>query len=272
MSFGWTGVYRMARTLVVAMIAVLAASGLRAGQTPEEKGWAIVQEADRRDSGYGDSVSAFRMILRNKQGQVSERELRVRLLEVPDDGTRSLCIVDSPADVKGTVLLTHTHKSRSDDQWLYLPALERVKRIAAQNKSGSFMGSEFSYEDIATQTIEKYSYKWLRDEVYEDQDCHVVERRPLNPQESGYGRQVVWLDKEHLRMWKVDYFDRKDSPLKTLTFKDYRLYLDKFWRPRDMNMVNHQTGKSSQLLWSDYAFQTGLSENDFNQHNLTRIR
>ena len=251
---------------------MIAAPVLCTGQTPEDKGLAIVTEADRRNSGYGDSVVALRMILRNKQGQVSERELRVRTLEMPEDGTRSLCIVDSPADVKGTVLLTHTHKSRPDDQWLYLPALERVKRIAAQNKSGSFMGSEFSYEDIATQAIEKYSYKWLRDETYEDQDCHVIERRPRDRQSSGYTRQTVWMDKEHLRLLKVEHYDRKDALLKTLTFKDYRRYLDQFWRPHDMTMVNHQTGKSSQLLWSGYEFRKGLAENDFNQHSLTRVR
>ena len=203
------------------------------------------------------------MILRNKQGQTSERELRIRMLEVPNDGDRSLCIFDSPADVKGTILLTYTHKEKPDDQWLYLPALERVRRIAAQNKSGSFVGSEFAYEDIATQTIEKYSYRWLRDEILDNQECHVIERRPLDPRDSGYRRQIVWIDAEHLRMLKVDYYDRKDSLLKTLTFKDYRRYLDRFWRPHDMTMVNHQTGKSSQLLWSEYSFGNGLSETDF---------
>jgi len=212
------------------------------------------------------------MILRNKQGQVSERELRIRSLEVQDDGTRSLCIFDNPADVKGTILLTHTHRDQPDDQWLYLPAVKRVKRIAAQNRSGSFMGSEFSYEDIATQTIEKYSYRWLRDEVEGDQSCHVIERRPLDKQSSGYLRQVVWLDAEHLRMVRVDYYDRKDSLLKTLTFQDYRQYLDRFWRAHEMTMVNHQTGKSSQLLWSDHAFRRGLAENEFDPHSLTRIR
>jgi outer membrane lipoprotein-sorting protein len=262
----------MARILTVAMIAMIAVPGLCADQTPEDKGLAIVKDADRRFNGYGDSTSHLRMILRNKQGQVSERELRIRTMEMPDDATWSLSIFDSPADVKGTVLLTQGHKHEPDDQWLYLPALERVKRIAAQNKSGSFMGSEFSYEDIATQAIEKYLYKWLRDETCQEQDCHVIERRPRDKQNSGYTRQIVWIDKEHLRMFKVEYYDRKDTLLKTLTLQDYRVYLDRFWRPHDIGMVNHQTGKSSQLLWSDYAFHTGLTENDFNQHNLTRIR
>ncbi len=271
MMVGQGRTHRMARMLT-AVLAMMAAPGLLAGETPEEKGLEIARQADQRYTGYGDSTSTLRMILRNKQGQVSERELRIRTLEIPNDGDRSLCIFDSPADVKGTVLLTHAHKREADDQWLYLPALERVKRIAAQNKSGSFMGSEFSYEDIATQTLEKYSYKWLRDEICQEQDCHVIERRPLDKQNSGYARQIVWIDREHLRTFKVEYYDRKDTLLKTLTFQDYRKYLDRFWRPHDMNMVNHQTGKSSQLLWSDYAFGAGLTVNDFNQYSLTRIR
>jgi len=258
--------------LTMAMVVAIAVPVLCAGQTAEEKGLAIVREAERRFNGYGDSTSNLRMILRNKQGQASERTLRIRTMEMPNDGDRSLSIFDSPADVKGTVLLTHTHKNQPDDQWLYLPALERVKRIAAQNKSGSFMGSEFSYEDIATQAIEKYSHTWLRDEVFQELNCHVIERRPLDRQNSGYTRLLVWMDTEHLRMLKVEYYDRKNALLKTLAFKDYRLYQDRFWRPHDMNMMNHQTGKSSQLFWSDYTFRAGLNENDFNQHNLTRIR
>jgi len=254
-----------------AILMILLSPLMSVAQTPEEKGRAIAEEADRRYNGYTDSTAHLRMILRNRQGQVSERELRVRSLEVAD-GTKSLCIFDSPADVKQTILLTHTHKAAPDDQWLYLPALKRVRRIAAQNRSGSFMSSEFSYEDIATHVMEKYTYKWLRDEVCDGQDCYVIERRPIDRRESGYTRQIVWLDKQEYRMLKADHYDRKDSLLKTLTLKDHRKYLDKIWRPHDMNMVNHQTGKSSQLIWSDLVFRTGLTENDFNQANLTTIR
>ena len=131
--------------------------------TAAEQGFAIAKEADRRSSGYVDSTASLRMILRNKQGQTSERELRIRTLEVANDGTKSLSIFDTPRDVKGTILLTHTHKKANDDQWLYLPALRRVRRIAAKNKSGSFMGSEYAYEDIAAQELDKHTYTWVRD-------------------------------------------------------------------------------------------------------------
>jgi hypothetical protein len=134
------------------------------------------------------------------------------------------------------------------------------------------MGSEYSYEDIATQTVDKHTYKGLRDEVYDGLECCVIERRPVDTRNSGYARQVAWLDKDQLRTWKVDYYDRKGSLLKTLTFKGYEQHLDRFWRPHEMNMQNHQTGKSSQLIWSNLTFHAGLAENDFNQHNVTRIR
>jgi outer membrane lipoprotein-sorting protein len=262
-----------ARTCIAAVGALLVSLSLVcAAQSAEERGLNIATEADRRYAGYGDYTAHLRMILRNSEGQVSERMLRVRALEVEGEGTKSLCIFDTPRDVKGTILLTHARIDADDYQWLYLPALRRVKRIAAQNKSGAFMGSEFAYEDIATQSLDKYTYKWLRDEVYDGNACHVIARYPKDQRDSGYTRQVVWLDQEEYRTLKVDYFDRKDSLLKTLTFSDYRLYLDEFWRPREMNMVNHQTGKSSQLIWSDMAFRTGLTESEFDRHSLTRIR
>jgi len=261
-------------TLSVCLFAaVLLTWPVRAGQpTPQERGWTIAEEADRRSSGFGDSTANLQMILRNRQGQTSQRQLRIRTLEVGREGTKSLCIFDTPRDVKGTILLTHTHNREDDNQWLYLPALRRVRRIAAQNKSGSFMGSEFAYEDIATQELEKHTYKYIRDEVIDGSDCYVIECYPVDKATSGYSRQVVWIDKTEYRTWKADYYDRKGALLKTLTFKGYRRYLDRFWRPREMNMVNHQTGKSTRLVWSEYAFATGQNEQDFERHKLTIIR
>jgi len=241
-------------------------------QTPQEKGLEIAKEADKRDAGFGDFTASMKMILRNRHGQESIREIRSRNLEVEGDGDKSLTIFDTPKDIKGTAFLNFTHKLKDDDQWLYLPALKRVKRISSSNKSGSFMGSEFAYEDITSQEIEKYTYKWIRDEVYNDQDCFVVEFYPVDKKNSGYTRQVTWIDKAEYRVLKVEYYDRKDSHLKTLTASGYNEYLNQYWRPDTLHMVNHQTGKSTELIWSNYKFETGLTDNDFNQNSLKRIR
>lgn len=241
-------------------------------ETPEEKGLAIAKEADRQDEGFGDSTSDMLMILRNRHGQESIRKIRGRTLEVKDDGDKSLSIFDNPRDVKGTAFLTFSHKKGDDDQWLYLPALKRVKRISSRNKSGSFMGSEFAYEDISSQEVEKYTYKWIRDEMYDGQKCYIIERYPVDKKNSGYTRQVIWIDKTEYRTFKVDYYDRKKSLLKTLTFEGYQKYNGRFWRPDKMNMVNHQNGKSTRLENSNYKFGVGLKDRDFNKNSLKRIK
>jgi hypothetical protein len=185
-------------------------------------------------------------------------------------------IFDSPPDVKGTALLTYAHREGADDQWLYLPALKRVKRIGSSNKSGPFMGSEFSYEDLASQEIEKYNHKWVRDEScpgeeFESLTCFVIERYPVDAN-SGYSRQTVWIDRNEYRTVKVEYYDRKGSLLKTLTLGAYKRYAGRYWRSGEMRMINHQTGKSTQLLWSGYTFRGGLTESDFTPEALTRGR
>jgi len=240
-------------------------------ESPEEKALGIAQEADRRDSGFGSYSNDVKMILKNKQGRESVREIRSNTLEVADDGDKSLVIFDEPRDVAGTALLSFTHKEGPDDQWLYLPALKRVKRIASDNKSGPFMGSEFAYEDIASQEVEKYTYKYLRDETLDGLDVFVFERYPKD-EKSGYTRQVIWLDKEHYKERKIEYYDRKKALLKTLTFADYQQFRDSFWRAQDMHMVNHQTGKSTRLLQTNYDFAANLDDRDFDKNSLKRAR
>jgi hypothetical protein len=222
-------------------------------ETPEERGLAIAREADRRDEGFGDLTAHMEMILRNRQGEESVRRLRISTLEVKGDGDKGLSVFDEPADVKGTALLTFTHKAGEDDQWLFLPALKRVKRIASANKSGPFMGSEFAYEDVASQEVEKYAYKYLRDEIHEGKPGFVIERYPVD-KHSGYTRQVLWIDQAEYRPWKIDFYDRK------------------YWRADEMFMQNHQSGKSTLLKWSDYKFRVGLKPADFNEASLSRAR
>lgn len=240
-------------------------------ETAQEKGLKIAIEADRRDKGWHDSQAKLNMLLKNRQGQKSKRTLRLKALEVEGDGDKSMTIFDTPKDVAGTVFLSFTHINKNDDQWLYLPALKRVKRISSRNKSGPFMGSEFSYEDMSSQEIEKYNYKYLRDEKYNNLDCFVVERIPVD-KNSGYTKQITWIDKKEYRAQKVVFYDRKDSLLKTLKFYEYKKYLDKYWRANRLEMINSQNNKSTILLWDNYQFKTGLSAKDFNKRMLKRVR
>jgi len=133
------------------------------------------------------------------------------------------------------------------------------------------MGSEFAYEDISSQEVEKYTYKYLRDEVLEGRKAFVIERIPAY-RHSGYTREVVWLDQEMYQPLKVNFYDRKSELLKTLTEYDFKQFLGKYWRPGRMEMINYQTGKSTTLLWKDYRFGTGLTDRQFDRNSLKRVR
>ena len=261
---------KFATSLIAGSLLSLSAATVFA-QSAEEQGLAISQESIKRDNGWVDMLASMNMVLRNKQGQESVREIRMKTLEVDGDGDKSLSIFDKPRDVKGTAFLSFSHNVGADDQWLYLPALKRVKRIASRNKSGPFMGSEFSFEDLASFEIEKYQYKFLKEEACDIGTCFVVEQYPTD-KNSGYTKRIAWIDKAEYRMLKTEFYDRKGSLLKTLTSHGFQQYNGKFWRADLMKMVNHQSHKSTDLKWNNYKFGNGLSASDFNKNTLKRAR
>ena len=249
------------------------------GETPvrgdteaERTGFEIAARADRTDRGFINSEVELEMVLRNAAGKESRRTLKISTLEVADEsvGDKSLVIFDNPNDIKGTALLSHANILDPDDQWLFLPALKRVKRISSANKSGPFVGSEFAFEDFTALELNKYNYTYLREEEVDGLGTDVVERTPRY-ENSGYTRQVSWVDRDIYQVRKVEFYDRRGDLLKTLTLNDYRNY-DGVWRSQRMEMVNHQTGKSTDFIYGDYQFDVGLEEGDFIKGRLARLR
>ena len=252
------------------LLACLGAAAL-AEESAQDKGLRIARAADALNNGFDDFTAGMSMVLRDRQGRESQRQMRFKVLEVEGDGDKSLFVFDTPRDVAGTALLTHAHINTPDDQWLYLPALKRVKRINSSKRSGSFMGSEFSYEDMTTQEVDEYIHTYLRDEPCGELTCTVVEQVPLD-KHSGYSRKLVWQDTLEFRVWKMELYDRRNSHLKTLIFEDYNLHLDKFWRAGVQTMENHLTGASTVLEWSDFQFRNHLDDREFTKPALRRIR
>jgi len=153
---------------------------VRGDTEAEQRGFEVAARADRSDRGFGDSEVQLQMVLRNSAGRESSRSLAITTLEVPDEslGDKSLVVFESPNDIKGTALLSHARILEPDDQWLFLPALKRVKRISSANKSGPFVGSEFAFEDFTALELNKYDYAWLREEALDGVQNDVVERTP----------------------------------------------------------------------------------------------
>lgn len=238
----------------------------------QQKGYEIAKKSDRSDRGFASSQVKLNMVLRNASGNESARTLEIWTFEMPDEsvGDKSLIIFSKPADVNGTALLSHAKILEPDNQWLYLPALKRTKRISSKNKSGPFVGSEFSFEDITGQELNKYQYKWLKAEPCGESTCDVIERYPLY-KNSGYTKQIGWVSQANSQPIKIEYYDRKGQLLKTQKLSNYKLYNNKFWRALLITMTNEQTHKSTDLIFSDFTFDVGLNEGDFVKGTLKRL-
>ena len=260
------------RVVTLSLLAALLLGASGAVFAAEDKGFDIAARSDRTDLGFSDSEVDLQMILRNAAGQESKRSLRIATLEKLDEsvGDKSLVVFDTPRDIEGTALLSHAKILDADDQWLYLPALKRVKRISSSNKSGPFVGSEFAFEDFTAIELNKFDYTWVGEEPCGDLTCDVLERTPRY-ENSGYTKQVSWIDQADFQLRKVEFYDRRGDLLKVLELNDYRSY-EGIWRAHRLSMSNVQTNKQTDLLYGDYTFGTGLAENDFVKGRLSRLR
>ncbi len=129
------------------------------------------------------------------------------------------------------------------------------------------MGSECAYEDLSSQEVSKYTYKYVK----ADKEDHIIERYPVD-KKSGYTKQIVWVKTSNWSIQKVEFYDRKESLLKTLNYVGYKKYSNGKWRADEMKMLNHQSGKSTNLVWKDYKFNQSINTKDFNKNALKRLR
>ena len=230
------------------------------------KGRDIMAKAETVNNGFKGEKAKMEMLLINAQGDKVERKMDSLVKEVNGDGDKSIITFLWPADVKGTKMLTWSHKKDDDDQWLYLPALKRVKRITSRNKTGSFMGSEFSYEDLGSQEVEKYTYTFIEDNEIDGRKVWVIDRVSTD-KKSGYSKERVYMDQEYQNPLKIEYFDRKKELLKVAKFSQYKKY-GNFWRYDKIEMNNSQTKKQSVLTWKDRELNKEYSDSKFNQNRL----
>ena len=254
---------------------LLPAGDARADDISNPRGLEIATEVDLRDRGWGDVTVEGEMVLKNKAGSESVRKFRSTILEAEDVavGDMSIITFSQPRDVRGTSLLTHSKIEPDDDsQWIFLPAVKRVKRISSSNRTGKFVSSEFSYEDLGSEEVADNHHIWIKDTPCAHDaslTCAAVESRPKN-KKSGYSRRISYIDLAEYRIHQIDFYNRRGDLEKTLKFSDYQQYLDSYWRAHVMTMNNSQTGKSTTLTWNDYSFANGLSDRDFTPQGLAK--
>lgn len=197
--------------------------------------------------------SDLTMLLVNDKGQVRERKSStVQMLQANGVDSNLLVRFSFPNDIKGTGFLQLERSDGEDDQWIYLPALKKSRRLVANNKKDSFVGSDFSYGDILLPKVDSYKHALLRSEAVDKFDCYVVESVPANEavsSNSGYSKKITWVRKDDSIEAKVEYYDLSGRLLKTQVTADH-VQVESSptrWFAKLREMTNHQTGHKTAL-------------------------
>ena len=267
MGSAWRAATSQSSRRVAAALVVLASLFFRPAMmtgplAADDRGLSIMEEQRRVNSGYRDEMVLFTMTLLNAKGDRSERTLEMRTLEGPEGGDKTLLIFKDPPDVRGTTLLSHENRTGDDDQWLYLPALRRARRIASSNRSSSFVGSELAYEDLVPNEVTKHQYKYLREEVVDGVPVWMIESTPRF-KDSGYSRRELFVRKDNYQMARANFYDPKGQLLKVARWAGWWKVTAKRWRARSLRVENVQTGKSTILEVIDVKIGNGYPPGDF---------
>ncbi len=216
------------------------------------------------------------MILINERGQTRERK-STTLTKLQKNGIDSRLLVkfQSPADIKGTGFLQIEHANADDDQWIYLPALKKTRRLVANNKKDSFVGSDFSYGDILLPKVEYYKHSLLRTEPLDGQDCYVIESIPRDDnvkRDSGYSRKFTWVRKDNFLEIKVEYYDVSGRLLKTQSISGHKLVEPdtQRWIALRREMANHQTSHKTVFTFDRFEAGVPVADDVFTTRSIER--
>ena len=251
-------------TLAVLLLLPAAVRGDPAEEAPG-RGRAIMEAVEKAGTrGVSERIRVV-IVLRDKAGREARREATMSFYHPPGKTRRSLIRFLAPATIAGTAFLTW-EKNGPDDQWLYLPALGRVKRIAASGKTGTFAGTEFTYEDLGGRDLDEYEHRLVREETIEGEAADVVESIPRD-EESGYSRILSWVSRERRVILRAEYYDRRGALLKRSTASQFEK-ADGVWRFKRVVMENLRTGRSTEMIVEERDPEAGLTPDDFTIESL----
>ena len=233
-----------------------------------ERGLDIAKSISEANKGFKSESSEMTMVLKNGDKKI-ERKMTSKTIETGKGSSKSLLEFLLPKDVAGTKLLTWSFEDQEDSQWIYLPAFKKIKRISSSSKSSSFMGSEFTYEDLRASVLDKFTYKFIKEEKKGDDIFWIFEK--YSKESSAYTKQVVTASQKYMNVTQVDFFDRSGTLLKVGEFNGFKQFSvdgKQFWRASNVSMKNKQTLKESELVINSRVLGKTLKENDFRKNAL----
>lgn len=252
---------------ITLLAAALLLSAAPVSVAQQMSGPEIVDKTYNRPQG-DDQTASLKMTLRNSRGDTRVRDIKQFTKDMGDE-EKSIMFFTAPADVAGTSFMNWTYDDeRNDDQWIYLPALRKVKRISSESKSDYFMGSDFTYDDLGDRKLDEDEHKLLREEEVDGKACYVVESVPVDP-DYMYSKTITWIEKDTYIGLKKEFYDEDGEQLKTLTIKKYE-YISGFDIVTRSEMHNVQKDHKTIMELTDVEVNTGVQSGMFTERMMMR--
>jgi len=242
-------------------------------------GLTIAQNINSRDEGqFVSRLLTMEMV--DRRGKKRIRKTRgFRKYFTTKDGNekRTVLFYLTPRNVKNTAFMTYDYPqaSKDDDQWLYLPAMRKVRRISASDRGDYFLGTDFTYEDIKKETkvtIEDYTRKTLREDVFDGHRVYVIESTPVNDEvakELGYSKVVQWVDADIWIIRQAKFWNVRGKALKTIHSTGIK-QVQGIWTTHRMEVINHKTKHKTYFTFSEVDYESPVNDAMFTQRTLRR--
>ncbi len=271
--------YALALLAFPALLAFLALPGADPARAEEHAALdadTIARKVYEREEGTS-TRQKMTMRLINRSGTVRTRDTRV-LRVLDDEMRRTVIYFESPTNVKGTAFLNYDYldSARTDDRWLYLPAMRRVRRISAADRGDYFLGTDLTYQDIQDSTkfpLEDYAFEKAGVETVDDIECVLLRITPHTDQiseELGYSRILARINPANWMPMKAEYWDTNDNRLKTISLEDQAV-IQGIWTAQRIIAVNHKTGHRTELIYDDVAYNVQIEERQLTPSALRRM-
>ena len=233
-----------------------------------------VMEKQKKLQSTNTEQSLEYMVLVDSDGTKEKRAIKRYIRkDNKKDLTDSVIIFIAPADIKGVSLLDKEISQNSENQWLYLPSLKKLQRIAQGSKKNYFMGTDFTYEDLSPDKIDNYHYKILKTEKLQvtkndkPQDCYVVEAIPIKQYypKTMYGKKIFWITKKFFYTKKIEFYDKRGNLLKTEISWDFVNPTGTVYRPLKGIMNNYKEHHKTLVLVRELVINKNIPAKIFTQ-------
>ena len=215
-----------------------------------------------------DMKAKVRMRLVSQEGSERVRELTMLRKNLPQgEEQRFFIYFYNPPDVRDMSFMVWKHPQRADERWLFLPALKLVRRIAADDKRSSFVGSDFSYEDISGREVEEDTHTLVREETLDGRPLFVIRSVPKEAKSADFSYRLAWIDKETFVLWREEYYDKRNELYKVFTADEVR-QVQGLWTTIRRTMKNVQNGHRTEVTFLEIAYNVGLEDNLFSERYL----